>query len=82
MNDLSLSFAHEPFIIFSISCPVGEGSDREVLVGSRHPARVNPLELETAKESPSTRFFLLSTFSWELEGKALINLGFIQGWYV
>ena len=33
---------HEPFIIFSLPCPAEEGSDRVALVGTWHPARVNP----------------------------------------
>lgn len=34
MSDLSLSLssAHERFILFSLSCPAVEGSDREALV--------------------------------------------------
>ena len=33
---------HEPFVIFSLPCPAEEGSDRAALVGTWHPARVNP----------------------------------------
>lgn len=32
---------HKPFTIFSLSCPVVEGTDRMALVGTWHPARAN-----------------------------------------
>ena len=43
MNDLPVLIStHEPFVLFSLPCPVEEGSDRAALVGTWHPARVNP----------------------------------------
>ena len=43
MSDLPVLIStYEPFVIFSLPCPVEEGSDRAALVGTWHPARVNP----------------------------------------
>ena len=43
LSDLPVLIStQEPFVIFSLPCPVEEGSDRAVLVGMLHPARVNP----------------------------------------
>jgi len=42
VSDLSVLIStHEPFVIFSLPCPVEVGSDRVALVGTWCPTRVN-----------------------------------------
>lgn len=38
-----LTSTHEPFILFPLSCPDEEGSDRAALVGTWHPVRIKQL---------------------------------------
>ena len=46
MSDLPVLIStHEPFVTFSLPCPAEEGSDRAALVGTWHPARVNPPQM-------------------------------------
>lgn len=40
----ALISTHEPFILFPVPCPAGEGSDGAALVGTWHPARVSSPE--------------------------------------
>lgn len=53
---------HECFIVLSLPCPAGEGYDRMALLGTQHPARVNPpqyfIKIHVCKEGKMVGFFL------------------------
>lgn len=40
---MDLIWTHEPFVMFSLPCPVAKGCNRVTSVGSWHPPWVNPL---------------------------------------
>lgn len=57
---------HKPFVVFSLSCPAKERSDRVALVGTWHSARVDSPQASPDIVNLSFFFFLAEKFSIKL----------------
>ena len=76
MSDLPvLILTHETFVIFSLPCPVEEGSDRAALVGTWHPARVNPPHLPI-QNAAAKNMYLSKTFG-DIVTICVLSSGFL-----